>query len=269
MDKRYGFALGGGGARAFTELGAIKELGKKGIFPSILSGTSMGAVNAVLLGAGYSVDEVIWFYAQTDVLDMFSLKLSKDGFISNEKLGMLVEEMCARKGVYRMEDLKNKTYVVATDAKTEQPVTIKTGSIKNAIMATTSTIYIHNVLDENNVELKDGCFSRNVPFEALDEIKKDYKIKNFDLKYVCLDVIPDRIKSVIPKLEHFNKWSFKNDRARKEIFEKNYKGMYIDIHNDIIRTSFNLKTLEKALDIGKNAVKDAFAKKEQVEQLIK
>jgi NTE family protein len=41
---KYGFVLGGGGARGFSHLGAIQALIEKGIKPDVISGVSAGSI---------------------------------------------------------------------------------------------------------------------------------------------------------------------------------------------------------------------------------
>lgn len=50
MAKTIGFALGGGGARGALQVGALRALFEHGIKPEIITGTSIGAMNAVSLG---------------------------------------------------------------------------------------------------------------------------------------------------------------------------------------------------------------------------
>lgn len=262
MKQKYGFALGGGGAKAFTQLGAMRELEKHKIKPSILAGTSMGAVNAVLYSAGYTVDEIINFYAQSDILDMFGVKPSIKGLLSNKKLGLLVERLCNLKGIYKLEDLLYPTYVVTTDAKTNKTVTLKSGSIKFAIMATTSTLFFNPVKHENNMLLKDGCYTRNVPYDALSEIIKDKKLSG-NYYFYAFDVIPTYKAGLLIPLNNFDKKVYINDRARKINFENKYFGTYLDLHNDINRTSFNKKSLQKGIEYGENYIKTLYEKQEE------
>jgi NTE family protein len=50
MAKTIGFALGGGGARGALQVGALRALFEHGIKPEVITGTSIGAMNAVSLG---------------------------------------------------------------------------------------------------------------------------------------------------------------------------------------------------------------------------
>jgi len=66
MSKTIGFALGGGGARGALQVGAMRVLFEHGIKPTIITGTSIGAMNAVSIGlfgtdlAGLDQLEAAW-----------------------------------------------------------------------------------------------------------------------------------------------------------------------------------------------------------------
>ena len=46
--------LSGGGARGISQIAVIKELERRGIYPDIVTGTSMGALIGGLYSAGWS-----------------------------------------------------------------------------------------------------------------------------------------------------------------------------------------------------------------------
>ena len=67
--QKLAFALGGGGARGALQAGALRALLEAGIRPDLLTGTSIGAVNAVFLAMhGFTLQaldklEAAWFAA--------------------------------------------------------------------------------------------------------------------------------------------------------------------------------------------------------------
>lgn len=56
---KVGIALSGGGALGYAHLGVLQALEDYGIEPTIVSGTSMGAIVGVLYAAGLSPDEIL------------------------------------------------------------------------------------------------------------------------------------------------------------------------------------------------------------------
>ena len=75
MKKTIGYALGGGGAKGFAQLGALLELEKLNIKPDYLAGTSAGGMNAILLAAGYTTNEIIDFEIADDLVFKIDTKL--------------------------------------------------------------------------------------------------------------------------------------------------------------------------------------------------
>ncbi|MCL4538680.1 MAG: patatin-like phospholipase family protein [Bacteroidetes bacterium] len=48
FDFPFTLALGGGGARGLAHIGVLKALEREGMFPSLLAGSSMGAMYSQL-----------------------------------------------------------------------------------------------------------------------------------------------------------------------------------------------------------------------------
>ena len=69
--KKIGLTLSGGGARGFAHLGAIRALEEIDVKPTMISGTSAGALIGTFYAAGYSVDNIIKISKKTD---FFSLR---------------------------------------------------------------------------------------------------------------------------------------------------------------------------------------------------
>ena len=54
MKKRIGLSLGGGGVRGLAHVPILETLDDLGVRPSVISGTSMGAVIGALYASGLS-----------------------------------------------------------------------------------------------------------------------------------------------------------------------------------------------------------------------
>ena len=71
---RIGLALGSGLARGFAHLGVVRALKRHGIEPTIVSGTSMGA----LVGGAYLANKLDaveeWAYSLTKFKVLFAMK---------------------------------------------------------------------------------------------------------------------------------------------------------------------------------------------------
>jgi NTE family protein len=57
-SMKIGYALGGGGARGLAHIGVLKVLEEHGIFPDVVTGTSVGAIVGALYSGGYKPGEI-------------------------------------------------------------------------------------------------------------------------------------------------------------------------------------------------------------------
>ena len=64
---RIALVLSGGGARGISQIAVIKELERRGIYPDIVTGTSMGALIGGLYSAGWSGEELEEFVRSEDI----------------------------------------------------------------------------------------------------------------------------------------------------------------------------------------------------------
>lgn len=81
-----GIALEGGGAKGAYQVGAIKALFNNGIKPSMVAGTSIGAINAALIVQGDTSKMVnLWLNTKTDIFGIDSELIEK---IKNNKLNL-------------------------------------------------------------------------------------------------------------------------------------------------------------------------------------
>ena len=72
---KVALVLSGGGARGISQIPIIKELEKRGIYPDIVTGTSIGALIGALYAAGYSGDEIEQIVKSENLADIiFNLK---------------------------------------------------------------------------------------------------------------------------------------------------------------------------------------------------
>ncbi len=123
-----GIALGGGGARGIAHIGILEELYRyPKLHPSIIAGTSVGSVVAVMIAAGLDLAHVRklavdleWFSHVIRVGDTIDFRASGGpGLFSNAKLGEFVNEQI---GGRSFDELPTDVAVVATDIENRRRV---------------------------------------------------------------------------------------------------------------------------------------------------
>ncbi len=149
--KRIGLTLGGGGVRGLAHVLVLETLDEFGCRPSVISGTSMGAIIGALYASGMSgktIKERIrkhtiskrdtWpdvLKKKADLLkwlDAFALEFGRGGFVNTDKfLNYLLAEI----GDNTFEELKIPLIVVATDFWGGEEVIFEKGELLPAIKA--------------------------------------------------------------------------------------------------------------------------------------
>src|SRR3546814_4097632 len=82
-SQKVGLVLSGGGLRGIGHLGAIKALEEHGYQPSIISGSSMGAIIGAYYAAGYTVDAMLRIIEENNLFPTTSFRLRTSGFVDN------------------------------------------------------------------------------------------------------------------------------------------------------------------------------------------
>jgi NTE family protein len=160
-----GLALGSGLARGFAHLGVVRALKRHGIEPTVISGTSMGA----LIGGAYladCLDEVEeWAYSLTKfkVLSYLDFRVKSSGLIGGERLMKL---MLDNFGDVRVEDLKHPLICVAADLVTGHEVWLRKGRLVDVMRASFSLPGIFAPVFMNNRWMVDGALVNPVPVSA-------------------------------------------------------------------------------------------------------
>lgn len=162
---KIGIALGSGLARGLSHIGVLRALKRHGIEPTIVAGTSMGA----LVGGAYlsnRLDEVEdWAYKLTKfkVLSYLDFRVKSSGLIGGERLLKL---MLNTFGEVRSEDLPHPFIAVATDLVTGHEVWMRRGRLIDIMRASFSLPGIFPPVSMNGRWMIDGALVNPVPVSA-------------------------------------------------------------------------------------------------------
>ncbi|HYD17992.1 MAG TPA: patatin-like phospholipase family protein [Patescibacteria group bacterium] len=162
---RIGLALGSGLARGFAHLGVVRALKRHGIEPTIISGTSMGA----LVGGAYlanrldAVEEWAYTLTKFKVLSYLDFRVKASGLIGGERLMKL---MLDNFGDIRVEDLPHPFIAITADLVTGHEVWLRKGRLVDVMRASFSLPGIFPPMHMNNRWLIDGALVNPVPVSA-------------------------------------------------------------------------------------------------------
>lgn len=177
-----GITFGAGGARGIAHLLMIEALDELGLKPSIISGSSIGAVVGAFYAAGYSSkemreildqlinpksDSVFDFILKSDIVKMFTMfdpQFIKSGFIKGEKFQSFMKTHLK---VSKFEELKIPLKVVATDYWKKEEVIFDKGDLLNPIKASYSLPGLFTPIKIKNRVLIDGGAVNPLPYDII------------------------------------------------------------------------------------------------------
>jgi len=166
--KRVGLALGGGGARGIAHIAFLKAMGEMGVRPSVISGTSSGAIAGALYAGGASPDEMLSIVQQAvsmrGIYRYFSPASMRANGIVPTAARKALEHMLPKK---TFEELEIPLRLVATNFHTLKERVFSEGEIMEPLMA---SIAYPGVFPPQVVEgeyYMDGGATNIVPFDII------------------------------------------------------------------------------------------------------
>lgn len=165
--KKYplGIAFSGGGAKAAAHCGALQALKEYGIQPDVVSGTSAGALVAILHSSGFTPQQMIEIFQGMNFFkDIVTPSLPKGGLFDSRPLLSLIQKKLPYS---RLEDLPIPTFVVASDVEHGVPKVFAKGEIAPRVVASCSIPVIFQPICINGVHYVDGGAFQNLPVSAI------------------------------------------------------------------------------------------------------
>jgi NTE family protein len=173
---RIGIALGGGGARGWAHIGVLRTLIKAGFEPTIVAGTSIGAIVGGAFAAG-KLDELEQFAKNLDRKASWKLadmNLGKGGgLVTGDKFAQALRDIV---GDPEIAKLKKKFTAVATELMTGHEIWLEDGSLITAMRASSALPGILVPVTIEDRPLIDGGITNPVPVSACRAMGAQYVI---------------------------------------------------------------------------------------------
>lgn len=166
-------ALGGGGAKGFAHIGALKVLESHGIRPKIVTGTSAGSFVGALYASGMSPFSLQALALKLEESDLRDLTLSRQGFIEGQKLQDYVNRQVGGKAI---QQFPLRFAAVATAMDSGRKVAFNSGNAGQAVRASCSipNVFLPAVIQ--GARYVDGGLVSPVPVETAREMGADLVI---------------------------------------------------------------------------------------------
>ena len=182
--KKIGLALGSGGARGLAHVLMFEVFEELGIMPSIISGSSIGAIMGASFASGTPsaeikevVDDLIFHKNSkfwqlhkrsdyTKMLNYIDFGLKPGGIIKGEKfLKVLREEI----KVDSFKELKIPLRIVSTDYWNNNEVILKRGDVHKAVISSFSLPGLLPPVEIDKKLLIDGGMSNPLPYDVIQD----------------------------------------------------------------------------------------------------
>lgn len=180
-----GAVLGGGGARGFAHLGAIRALRETGIPIDLIGGTSMGALIAVQPALGWDDQTMHEVNRRSFVLrkpvSMRDYTVPVYSLVDGSRLD---RNLMASLGDARIEDLWTGYFCVSSNLTRAEPMVHREGPVWKAIRASISLPGVFQPVLEGSDLLVDGGVLNNLPGDVMRQLGGGWVI--------AVDVSPGR-----------------------------------------------------------------------------
>ena len=158
-----GLCLGGGGARGYAHLGALKAFEEYGINFDMVAGCSVGSCVGAFICGGKTFKQA---YNIAKDLQVKDIKRNKIKFMPSSTEGL--EELITNNVKYKnIEELPKKLLIVSVDAKTGKEIVFDSGNLAKAVAGSCAVPGVFYPVVYNNMTLIDGGVMNNIPADVL------------------------------------------------------------------------------------------------------
>ncbi|OHD53548.1 MAG: hypothetical protein A2Y33_04025 [Spirochaetes bacterium GWF1_51_8] len=166
--KRIGIALGGGGAKGFCHIEFLRAIEELGYRPSIISGTSIGAVIGGMYASGMSPSDIQTVISELKLLDIGKMVdisiFGMSGFVKGKALEEFFNNTMP---VNDFAKLRIPLKIVATDFWKRDEHVFDKGSLVTAMRASMSLPGIFEPVQSGGRVLVDGGCVNPLPYDII------------------------------------------------------------------------------------------------------
>ena len=170
QKHEVGIVLSGGGALGYAHIGALQALEEYGIFPTIVSGASMGSIIGAFYANGYSPKQLREFvkfekfYKPTKIVAPLVAKHPL-GIFSQKNILKILDKYIPHNS---FDSLRMPLFVSVTNLTKNQVEYINSGdSLYRYVLASAAIPTIFNAVKINNDIYVDGGVLNNFPAQAI------------------------------------------------------------------------------------------------------
>lgn len=173
MGKTVGITLSGGGFRGMAHVGAIAALEGAGIKPTMVSGTSAGAIVGALYAKGYKIEEMKAFFKEVPLFAFNRFTIRKPGFLDSESF---YDDLLPYFPEDSFEHLEKNLFVTATNLVEGTTQVFDSGALIKSVLASAAFPGVFSPVLINGQLYADGGILNNFPIKPLQQEHCDFII---------------------------------------------------------------------------------------------
>jgi predicted acylesterase/phospholipase RssA/CRP-like cAMP-binding protein len=168
LGRSVGLALGGGGAKAFAEVGVLRALAEAGVPVDVIGGTSMGAVVGALAALGQDAREIhATLHNMLSFKPFSGLTLPLVSLLSGKRLDLAMHALF---GDTNIEDLWLRYFCISCNLTHGTVKTAESGRLRRWVAASNAVPGIMPPLVDGGELFVDGGLMNNVPADIMSSL---------------------------------------------------------------------------------------------------
>ena len=252
MDNRkengkyhLGVALSGGGTRGFAHPGALKAIEDFGLRPDIISGTSAGALAAVLYADGYSPEEIVRLFIGKEFREFVDIQVPIVAIFGTSGFRRFLKKHIRAKN---FEDLQLPVKVVTTNLDEGKSVVFDQGPIIDVLIASCSIPIVFNPVVINGANYVDGGIFKNFPVST---------IRSSCNKIIGVNVSPLVSKKYNKTIMHIAERSYHYMSRTNTLLDRTLCDVLVEINDLAHFKTFDMVNSEKVFKMGYESSRQA------------
>lgn len=209
MKHKLGLVLSGGGARGIAHLGILKALEEIGVKPSIISGTSAGAIAAAFYAKGFSAEEILEIIKKGNFFNFSSILFKKQGIFSMKNFEKIYAKYFPNNS---FDELSIPIIISATDLLNGESVYFSSGNLSQCLLASSCIPVIFQPVNFNNTYYVDGAVLDNFPIEPL--LSQCEKIIGVSVNSIKKESKEIHMRNIIDRTVHLSLSKHLNEKAK-------------------------------------------------------
>lgn len=255
---KIALVLGAGGARGFCHIGVIRALLENGIYPDIVTGSSMGSIIGASYCYGMPIDKIEEMAIKVRNRHFSDLNLAfftNIGLLQSKKMSAILKRLF---GDTRIEDLKIPYAAASVDFMSGELVIMDKGLLWEAARASSAIPLIFMPYEKDGMVLYDGGLLCRMPIQTAKDMGADVVIAVDALGPIRRNERPDNLIKVMLRAYHILDW--KNtccslddaqvcivpDMGAKD--EMQFKDNDIPIMAGYVETNIRMPEIKKAIE---------------------